>query len=101
MGGATCPTVATTRCGSEHCQDKGHEAESPTAPLQVKHRLQKAVSQAVQRLEKKVQSLQKQGGQSDKHLRTKKLADLLMANVHRCVPWAATRHLPMLECQLR
>ncbi|GAB4820402.1 hypothetical protein N2152v2_007448 [Parachlorella kessleri] len=53
---------------------------------QMKHRLEKAVSVAVQRLEKKVHSLQKQGGQSDKHLHTKKLADLLMSNLHRCSP---------------
>ena len=55
----------------------------PSFVLQMKHRLEKAVSQAGLRLEKKIQSLEKQGGQTDKHLHTKKLADLLMSNLHR------------------
>ncbi len=55
--------------------------------MQVKQRLQRAVGTAVQRLQKKIHSLQKQGGQSDKHVHTSKLADLLMANVHRCGWW--------------
>lgn len=49
----------------------------------MKQKLQRAITQAVQRLEKKIQSLEKQGGQSDKHAKTQKLADLLMANVYR------------------
>lgn len=52
--------------------------------LQMKSRLERVVTQAMQRLQKKIESLRKQGGQSDRHLQTQKLADLLMANVHRC-----------------
>ena len=35
-------------------------------------------------LQKKVESLQRQGGEGDKHSQTQKLADMIMANVYRC-----------------
>ena len=47
-------------------------------------RLRKCVSNAQVRLAKKIESLQKQGGAADKHLQTQRLADMLLANAHRC-----------------
>lgn len=48
-----------------------------------RQQLAKAVAAATARLQKKVESLRRQGGQGDKHEGTRKQADMLMANVHR------------------
>lgn len=46
-------------------------------------KLQKGIKTAMSKMEKKIESLEKQGAQGDLHLETQKLADMLMANVHR------------------
>lgn len=43
--------------------------------------------------QKKVESLQRQGGEGDKHAQTQRLADMVMANVYRCGE-AGTRGWP-------
>ncbi|KAL4435060.1 hypothetical protein ABPG77_003885 [Micractinium sp. CCAP 211/92] len=56
----------------------------------LKQQLTRAVAAAVTRLQKKVESLQRQGGEGDKHAQTQRLADMVMANVYRIEPKAAS-----------
>ena len=55
-----------------------------------RQRVAKALSGATQRLARKVESLQRQGGASEVHVETQKRADLLMANLHACRPGQAS-----------
>ncbi|KAL4458209.1 hypothetical protein ABPG75_013074 [Micractinium tetrahymenae] len=56
----------------------------------LKQQLTRAVAAAITRLQKKVESLQRQGGEGDKHTQTQRLADMVMANVYRIQPKAAS-----------
>ncbi|PRW59758.1 ferrous iron transporter A [Chlorella sorokiniana] len=56
----------------------------------LKQQLVKAVAGAIARLQKKVESLQKQGGDGDRHQATQKQADMIMGNVYRIPAGAAS-----------
>lgn len=59
----------------------GKNEDDEFLKLQIK--LQKGIQSAMSKMEKKIESLEKQRAQGDLHLETQKVADLLMANVHR------------------
>lgn len=49
----------------------------------VKQQVARAVAAAIARLDKKIESLQRQGGEGDKHQQIQKAADMIMASLHR------------------
>ena len=51
----------------------------------VKQQVARAVAAAIARLDKKIESLQRQGGEGDKHQQIQKAADMIMASLHRWV----------------
>jgi predicted ribosome quality control (RQC) complex YloA/Tae2 family protein len=55
-----------------------------------KQRLLRAVASAAERLARKVESLRRQSGKGDQESATRKLADLLMANLYVCQPGASS-----------
>ncbi|EFN54443.1 hypothetical protein CHLNCDRAFT_31860 [Chlorella variabilis] len=63
------------------------QAETFTA---LKQQLARAVAAAMARLQKKMESLRQQGGDGDKHERTQRLADMVMGNIYRIQPGAAS-----------
>jgi predicted ribosome quality control (RQC) complex YloA/Tae2 family protein len=67
-------TVVRKYYGGQNEDDEFYKLQS---------KLQKGIKSAMSKMEKKIESLEKQGAQGDLHLETQKLADMLMANVHR------------------
>ena len=61
------------------CQQGGEQFE------QLKHKLQRGLAQAVKRLTARIAAFQQQLDDSEKAEASRKQADMLMANVYRCM----------------